>query len=84
VRSCAHSRAATSWRRRSAVVAWSLKKTLSSCSLSNTGPSPGSASQAASARRPLAVIEYVVRLRRPVAPSVAWARPRATSFFGSS
>ena len=68
----------------SVLVPWSENQTLSNCSNSSTGPSPGTCSQSASAARPAGVIEYTVRGRRPIVSLAATARRASTSFFGSS
>ena len=82
--SAAHSRTPASVARRSSEVPLSAKNTLSTCSDSKTGSALGAASQAASAFRPAAVIEYTVRGRLPCESDSALASPCATSFFGSS
>src|SRR5205807_307422 len=80
----AHSFVAASVISASTLVPFSEKKIFRSCSNSSAGPAPGSVSQLASARRPLAVMAYTVRERRPTFSVLALARPWATSFLGSS
>ena len=68
---------------RSSLVPCSAKNNRSSASDSSRGGADGSPSQARSALRPLAVMAYSVRGRRPFTVVVALTSPCSSRFFGS-